>query len=494
MDAGCIDNSLRCRLSQWRGKLMTQKTTQRKKIVPAILVALIALACTADYTKQIKESEQLFYRGKYLEAAKMLLPYVNKENEDQLVFMMEAGLMLHAGGDFKKSNDVFLPAGKIADNIATRVSQQAASLFLNDTVTNYKGEDFEVVLLHYYLGLNYMMMGDPENARVEFNKIDVLLRSMKETGAGLYKQNLMAKYLYGIAYETSAVMMKDENDYNDAYIEYKQVHEKMPTFDDVKLDLLRMSKKIGDNEDYNKWRAKFGPLDSKIPADAGEFILFYQSGQGAVKQSRGKIVGVGSEVRMANSINMSVNGLSMAQGVTIGAIMTVLALAENPIPKFQKRSNKINRLAVSADGVARVTTNMLEDVENTAVKNMEEQYGSMVGKVAAGLVTKIAASIAAAYLAKMTAKKLGGDKYGGILGALAGAGTGAILGANIKPDLRCWHTLPANFQVRRLFLKPGSYDMKIDLLASDGSTVETRTEKVVISAGKKTLLNFRTLY
>jgi uncharacterized protein len=473
---------------------MTLKITFTKKIVPAILVALVTLACTADYTKQIKDSEQLFYKGKYLEAAKMLLPYVNKENEDQLVFMMEAGLMLHAGGDFKTSNSVFLPAGKIADNIATRVSQQIGSLFLNDTVTNYKGEDFEVVLLHYYLGLNFMMMGDSENARVEFNKIDVLLRSMKETGAGLYKQNLMAKYLYGIAYETSAVTMKDDNDYNDAYIEYKQIYEKMPSFDDVKVDLLRMSKKIGDTDDYNKWRAKFGPLDAKIPADAGEFILFYQSGQGAVKASRGKIIGVGSEVRMSNSINLSVNGLSMAQGVTIASIMTVLALAENPIPKFQKRSNKITRLAVSANGSERVMTNMLEDVENTAVKNMEEQYGAMVGKVAAGLVTKIAASITAAFLAKEAAKKLGGSKYGGLIGAVVGAGTGAILGSNIKPDLRCWHTLPANFQVRRLFLKPGEYDMKIDLLAADGSTVETRTEKVVISAGKKTLLNYRTLY
>jgi uncharacterized protein len=468
-----------------------------RKISAFIIIFTVFIAgCTADYTKQIAGAEKLFYLGKYLEAARMLLPYVNKENEDQLIFMLEAGLMLHSGGDFKKSNDVLLPAGKIADKIATRVSQEAAALLLNDTVTNYKGEDFEVVLLHYYLGLNFMMLGNPDEARVEFNKIDTLLRSMKETGASAYKQNLMAKYLYGIAYESSAVVMKDDNDYNDAYVEYKQVNEKIPTFDDVKVDLLRMAKKIGDTEDYNKWKAKFGALDSRIPANAGEFILFYQSGQGVVKASRGKLIGNGSEPRMNIAVNSSIQGLSLAQGVTTAGIIAALALAENPIPKFVKRSNKVTKLAVSAKGVDRTTTFMLEDVENTAVKNLDEKYGTMFAKAAAGIVTKAVVAVTAGVVARQAAKKIGGSvgTFSGLIGAATGAAAGAGLGANIKPDLRCWHTLPANYQIRRLFLKPGDYDMNIEFLAADGSVVETRTEKVSIAAGKKTLLNYRTLY
>lgn len=475
---------------------MISKRCIRKISAFIIIFTVFIAGCTADYTKQIVGAEKLFYSGKYLEAARLLLPYVNKENEDQLIFMMEAGLMLSTGGDFTKSNDVLLPAGKIADNIATSVSQEAAALLLNDTITNYKGEDFEVVLLHYYLGLNFMMLGKPDEARVEFNKIDTLLRSMKETGAAAYKQNLMAKYLYGIAYETSAVVMKDDNDYNDAYVEYKQVYEKMPSFDDVKVDLLRMAKQIGDTEDYNKWKAKFGALDARIPQDAGQFILFYQSGQGPIKQSRGKLIGNSSEPRMSVAVNTSAHTMSLAAGVTAVGIISALALADNPIPKFQKRSNKVARLAVSANGVPRTTTFMLEDIENTVSKNLDEKYGTMIAKTAAGIVTKVAASIAAGYLAKQAAKKIGGTvgQFSGLIGAATGAATGAGLGANIKPDLRCWHTLPANFQVRRMFLKPGDYDMKIELLATDGSVVETRTEKVSIVAGKKTLLNYRTLY
>ncbi|HEY1406440.1 MAG TPA: hypothetical protein VF857_07525, partial [Spirochaetota bacterium] len=243
-----------------------------RTILPIICVMVLSLFCTADYTKQVQDSERLFYTGKYLEAARGLLPAVNREDKDQLLFMMECGLMLHAGGDFEKSNQVLLKAGELADKIAISVSKEAASLFINDTVTNYRGEDFEIVLIHMYLGINFMMLQKPDEARVEFKKVDNLLRGIREEGGAKYKMNLMAKYLYGIAFEQSAAASKDDNDYNDAYVEYKQINQLEPGFADVKVDLLRMAKKLGDDEEYKALSAKFGRLDRTIPPDAGELI------------------------------------------------------------------------------------------------------------------------------------------------------------------------------------------------------------------------------
>jgi uncharacterized protein len=467
--------------------------TLRRKIVLFMAVFAFVIGCTADYTKQMQASDKLFSEGKYLEAARLLLPNVNKENEDQLLFLMETGLMLHAGGDFKKSNDILLMAGSLADRIAISVSKTAASFLLNDTVTNYRGEDFEIVLIHMYLGINYMMLDNPDEARVEFKKIDNILRGIRDSGAGAYKQNLMAKYLYGIAFEQSAALHKDDNDFNDAYIEYKSIYEKDPNFPDVKLDLLRMAKKIGDTEDYNKLRAKFGALDTRIPADAGEFVMIYQAGMGAIKQSRGKLL---ADVQMKVAINGAANSMPLQQGVTVAGILAALALADNPIPKWVKRSNKVARIAVSFKGADRSQTYTLEDIETTAIKNMDDQYGSLVGKAAGSIITKVAASLAAAYIAEKSAKAIGGNigKFSGLIGAATGAATGAGLAANIKPDLRCWHSLPANYQMRRVFLKPGNYDMDIALLDARGSVIQTRSEKVAIAAGKKTLLNYRTLF
>ena len=465
---------------------------KRRRIIPAIAVTLLALCCTANYTLQMQESEKQFYAGKYLEAARTLLPYVNKSDEDQLLFMMEAGLMLHAGGEFEKSNQVLLSAADLSEKIATSISKGAASLFLNDTVTNYKGEDFERVLIHMYLGMNFLMLDKPDEARVEFKRLDDILRGIKESGGKSYKQNLMAKYLYGLAFEISAVTQKDENDYNDAYVEYKQIYAQDPAFESVKADLLRMAKAIGDTEDYNKWRGKFGALDAGIPKDAGELVLVYQSGQSAIKQSRGKLL---ADVQMKTAINVSLQGMSLAEGVTVAGVLVALAVAENPIPKFVKRSNKGRYATISGKGVNGGSTYMLEEIENTAVKNMEDRYASMYAKVAASIAVKAVASIAAGVAAKKLAKNMGGTvgAFSGLIGAAAGAGVGAGLASQIKPDLRCWHSLPANLQVKKIFLKPGKYDLSLSAVGDSG-VVDQKTIPVEIEAGKKTLLNYRTLF
>ena len=108
----------------------------------------------------MKVPEKLFYEGKFQDAARKLLPDVNNSGKDQLLFMMECGMMLHAAGDYKTSNKVLLPAAKLANLIPTSVTKQISAFLTNDASTNYKGEDFERVLVHMYLGLNFLMLKD----------------------------------------------------------------------------------------------------------------------------------------------------------------------------------------------------------------------------------------------------------------------------------------------------------------------------------------------
>ena len=466
---------------------------KQRIFLPLIVLLFFVISCSSDYTQKMKQSETDFYSGKYLDAARSLLPAINKKNNDQLLLMMEAGLMLHTGSEFEKSNSVFLSAGDLAEKIALSISKEAASLLVNDTVTNYRGEDFEVVLLHMYTGINFLMINKPEEARVEFKKVDNLLRGIKESGGLGYKQNLMAKYLYAIAFELSAQEMNDENDYNDAYVEYKQIFARDPAFEDVKIDLLRMAKKIGDDEDYAMWSSRFGTLDKRIPNDSGELVLIYQAGQSAVKRSRGKIL---DDPQMKGAIQVSFNSMPAKEGVALAGVFVALALAENPIPKFVKRSNKVATIQISGQGVKNSSTHLLEDIENTAVKNLEEKYSSMFMKAAAQVTTKVVVSLAAGYAAKKAAEQIGGTigQFSGLIGAATGAGVGAGLASTIRPDLRCWHTLPANLQMKRFFLKPGTYELNVALQGSNGQTIQTDTQTVEIVSGKKTLLNYRTLF
>ncbi len=465
---------------------------KKTAVVLMCFLVLAAAGCTANYNKVLKDSETMFYSGKYKDAARTLLPSVNRSGKDQLLFMMEAGLMLHAAGDFENSNKVLMEAGKLADRIAVSVSKEAASLFLNETVTNYRGEDFERVLIHMYLGVNFLMLKKPDDARVEFKRVNDLLRDINVSTGREYKQNLMAKYLTAIAFEIIADRDKDVNDREFAYIEYKQILELEPRLAIVYRDLQRLAKQLNDMEDYNKWVGQFGRRDY-IPANAGEFVMIFQAGQGAVKVSRGSLL---SDQAMAASIRVALVGMPLQAGVTTAAVVASLNSAEHPIPRFKRRSNKVDHLVINIEGRDIDRTYEMTDVETTAVKNLEDDYGRLYTKVAAGIAVKAVTAVAAGIAAKKLAensKKMGG--YAGLIGAVVGIGVGAGLVSQIKPDLRCWHTLPANLQVGRIFLPPGVYKVTIKFIGQAGNEVYPGIENSVeIKKGEKVFYNYRTLF
>jgi uncharacterized protein len=461
-------------------------------IALAAALAVFAVGCSGNYVKLMKESEQTFYYGKYKDAARKLLPRVNKSGKDQLLFMMEAGLMLHAAYDYENSNKVLMEASKLSERIGKSVTREAGSLFLNETVTNYRGEDFEKVLIHMYLGINFIMLKNPDSARVEFKKVNDILRDINVTTGKEYKQNLMAKYLTAIAFELTAEKDKDVHDREFAYVEYKQILELSPQLGLVYRDLQRLSKQLNDTEDYNQWVGKFGKRDD-IPANAGELIMIYQAGQGAIKMSRGSLL---SDKAMHAGVTASLSGMSLAAGVTITAVLASLKLAENPIPKFMKRSNKVDHLVIRVKGRDIDRTYQLEDIENTAVKNLEDDYNRLYMKVAAGIAVKAATAVGAGIAAKKIAessKKMGA--FAGIIGTVVGAGVGAGLMSQIKPDLRCWHTLPANLQLGRIFLPPGKYDVEVRFMnEAGGQVIPGIKSSVEIKKGEKTFYNYRTLF
>jgi tetratricopeptide (TPR) repeat protein len=458
----------------------------------AVFLSLALFACSSSkgYEEAMKTPEQKFYKGQYKEAARLLLPQVNKKGKNQLLFMMECGLMLHAAGDYKTSNKVLLPAAKLAKVIPISVTQQAASLLTNNRNTNYRGEDFEKVLVNMYLGLNFLLMGDYESARVEFSAVNNELSKIKtENGKARYKQNIMAKYLTAIAFEIIGEKSRDLRDIEFAYIEYKQIYALNPRLDLVKEDLLRLSKRLNYMDDYSDWSRKFGRTFNASDNN-GELVTVFQAGRSAIKKSRGSLL---KDPMMEAAVRVTLNTRSLAAGVTIATVLVTLHNAENPIPKFVKRDNSINSVRVNIAG-KRFNTFELNDVEQTAVQNLEDDYGRLYGKVAAQVAIKAAASVAAGMAAKKLAeqsKQLGG--FAGLIGAAAGLGTGAALFSQMKPDLRCWHTLPANFQLGREFLPPGKYTAKFQFMGR-GGVVSTTEKEVEIKKGEKTLVNLRTLF
>jgi len=466
---------------------------KKSLIISLLLVFLFSIVgCSSkNYKETMKMPEKHFYSGSFLKAARMLLPQVNKKGKNQLLYMMECGYMLHAAGDYKNSNKVLLKAAKIAKIKKTSITKQTAALLTNETKSNYNGEDFEKVLIHMFIGINFIMLNDNDSARVEFKSVNEELSRVKVEGdKAKYKQNIMAKYLTAIAFEIVADLNKDEDDLEYAYKEYEQIYKLKPSLKLVYGDLQRLSKKLNYLDDYSKWRKKFGKQNIGTNK-TGELVVIFQSGLSAIKESRGPLL---KDSQMKSSINLSLNTMSLSAGVTIGAVMIALRNAENPIPFYKARSNNIKYATINT-GKTNQRMVKLESIQDTAIKTLNDDYGRLKKKVAASIAVKAAASIAAGLLAKKIAESSRRTKgFAGVIGYAVGLGTGAALISQMKPDLRCWHTLPANLQLGKLHLKPGKHKIFLDFIGKNITTGKKLVFDIEIAKGKKSFINTRSLY
>ncbi|RYZ98005.1 MAG: hypothetical protein EOP11_21230 [Proteobacteria bacterium] len=121
---------------------------------------------------------------------------------------------------------------------------------------------------------------------------------------------------------------------------------------------------------------------------------------------------------------------------------------------------------------------VLFNVEQAALDNMREKFAGYLLKRAAGVATRVVVAQAI-------------DKNNPGLGTLVAL----AMGAASQVDLRSWTTLPKDFQVARVEVKPGSYEASVRLEDNYGNLSAPRSlGKVEVKRpGSVNLLQYRSL-
>ncbi len=445
--------------------------------------------------KRWESAEMDFYQGKYGSAVDEIRSLVDDEGEkNKLLFLMEAGVILHTIGEYEKSNIAFKQADDMAERIKTSISKQALSFLLSDRQANFKGENFERVLIKFYMALNYIMLGDYESAKRSFRKLDYDLKYMKYED-DRYKQNVAARFL-------DAVISESLGKYNDARVQYRNIKKINPHNKSILPSQYILAVKEKDSGDMNKYKkGRKGVLafnkemkPKKYSPDMGELIIIYQAGRSPAKRSRGSL---GKDGVFIVALRIAIHVAIVAEGaaVSTSGVMAMMTTAENPIPIYKKRDIRgAKRIEVLVNSVPIGKTEIMNDYEQTALKNFNDNYSGLIVKNVASIATKIVlAAIAADKLSDQAEKASGGGFLASkVTRFLIGAGTGAAVAATVVPDLRCWRLLPANYQIKRIFLEPGEY--KVQFRFSNRDVITSNIpQNIVIKKAQPTFINFRSM-
>ncbi len=394
------------------------------------LLALAASGCASDYVARTRGIRSAYERG---DAERALEGLAKEEKDapkiDQLLVLLDKGMVLHGAGRYEESIQVLAAADKLSQELdVISVSETAATLITNEREKAYRGEDFEKLMISVLQALNYAQLRKDEDALVEIRRVNERIKKMVDEEKKPYEQLAIAKYLGGVLFE-------DSGDEDDAFIDYHEAYKLNPSSRALAAPVLRLAKRTGRDDLYLELSAKFPDLDPRpIGPGDGQLVV---------------IVEVGLSPEKIQQTRNTRNGAE---------------LVTNVVPQYQDRwRQEAAKVAVGGREHAAATVTSVEEV---AKVHLDDRVGRMILKSLAG--TAVKAGLAAGAGALTKSKEVGALSF-------------LLLSLFNQADLRSWLSLPAEFQVARFRLQPGKHTVTI---SANGKTqtreVEVRPKRVSV--------------
>ena len=436
----------------------------RRLVLPLGLGAVLAfgLSGCASYSDSFTAIENDLAAQDY-RAALQALEKQRHPKRDQVLYLLNKAMLERMNSDFAASNETFEAAkSRMAELYGVSLREQALSVTINDATRSYTGETYEQVLVHLYMALNYLQLGNLIDARVEALQVDEQLREItQQVPESRYTEDAFARYLAGMIYE-------ELGERSDAMISYRKAYEAYLSYgqkfgvtipDYLKQDLLRLSQQLGLTQEMRQYENEFGIdhwMSAEELAQKGELVFILNDGLAPILREHAVTVldpGSGHFVRIA-------------------------------LPAYESRPVPVTGARVAAgSGIARAE--LAEDIDAIAVKDLEGKMPAITARAVARAVLK--AQMARAAQENARQQNQNGSAAAGAVVALAVEVAGL---ATERADTRSWLTLPARIYLARLPLSPGTYTVKVDLLGEYGQIVTTQEyPNVVIRQGAKTYLS-----
>jgi len=413
---------------------------RRRLYVKAALVSFlgIGLSSCASYTRSTKAGLDAFSNRDFASAEKVY-EKADEEGVDQLVYLFDRATVRYSAGLFEQSIKDFKLANSLSEiKDYTAIATEVATIFTNDRITHYKGEEFEHVLISVYLALNFAALGKEEEAIVACRQVNRKLELLREESKRHYSLNAFAQYLAGLMFEK-------EGNWNNAYIDYKKTAEINPEFSRVKYDIVRGALRTENGSELQKWKRTLGVTEEDV------------------KEARRELRQTGGVVLLFQ------NGFAPEK---------ISSPSWYEIPEYQTRYNRHRAARLYLNGKEVARTEQLYNVESVAIQNLKEKYATLIAKRVAGVVAR-----------EVIGNQL--DKQAEGLGTILKI----AMYASSQADLRSWLTLPKDFQVARVQMPPGKYRAALRLESASGALEGEKDlgEVEVRKVGDVALLSYRSL-
>lgn len=431
--------------------------TRLKTIYVLLFTAMIMIASScATYYQQHYDFNSEFEKGDLTGALEVLQRKESLANsKSKFLYFVNNGLLLSIMGKYEASNEYFEKAFLFGEDYQINYFHEAAGYFTNPTMSVYRGEDHEHLMLLYFKAINYLKMNKHEEALVECRRLNIRLHQLSDKyhSERKYKRDAFIHNLMGIIYQSTG-------DFNNAFIAYRNaldIYESdyrdlfsvaVPL--QLKKDLLNTAWWMGFTDEFETYQDRFDMHDFLPERPEAELIFFWHNGLSPVK----------SEWNINFVLDHGTDNMVVFTNDQLGITFPFrvdeskersdlrrLEFFRVAFPRYEERPEYYRHASLAVNSVT-IPLELSQDISRIAFHSLRER---MVLEFSKGLLR--------AALKKAT--ELSIKKEDESLAALIGV----VNALTEKADTRNWQTLPHSVYYARVPLRAGQNDLTFSLSA-----------------------------
>ena len=408
-----------------------------------------------------------------------------QKKRNRLLYYIEQGKLYHLKKQYDSSNLYLNAADNLIENRELNIGNVILGNLSSPMAANYKQEDYEIFMVHYYKAINYLQLGNLEEAVVEARRIDLSNSFQKDkfsADSKKYTLDAFSLILQGLLYEAN-------NDTNNAFISYRNAVDLylanngvfygtvMP--EQLKKDLLRTATQMGFNDLVDIYKAKLNIVNAIDTPTQSELVIFFENGIAPIKQEQNFVLTSGSGgsffLTDAWGIRQNINFNGLVGNDKLSSIRTIRIA----MPVYQMNTQYQQPTNIIVNNQPYVT-NVVENMNELATSLLKERWLKELTNAAIRQISKKAvekgSEAATKSIAENNTKETNKDgtkkteeqkkkdkEKNESIAETVGFLVNILNTATEKADTRGWQTLPAFISYVRVPLQQGQNTISFDV-------------------------------
>lgn len=407
------------------------------------MAAYVAMPGCSTHAKRISIPRTHFYDGQLTACREQLEKLHKKHHQDRDVVNLDLAVVDMLDGQCPQAERRLKEVRDRFDHLEqTSLTEKTVSMWTDDSVRAYAGEDYEKILIRVFLALSNLMHDgiDAESYTLQIqDKQEAIAARLAPSGedkenATAYPGLPIGHYLRGVLREQT------HQNYDDALKGYSQAAALLPECVPLQWDVARVQNGVHSQ-----------------PGN-GVVYVFAMVGRGPYK--------VEVSERPTSEALLIADRIVSA----VGPYQLPPTIAPIKIPDVVVPASDVDAIHVAVGGQSIGSTVSIANIEQLAEGTYRSQRNQIVARAVARRVIKKATVVAAK-------KSMGANNLTGLGMDIAGVAWEATESA----DTRCWGLLPRDIQVLRVEMPAGNHRIQLHpmyhhLHQAEGNTVDVRVD------------------